>query len=67
MKKITEEQLTEISAQICDIFEDVLEENDVTIPDDERDDNQEDQARLFGATYYEVEDKVKEILRKLGE
>lgn len=57
------EYLTNLSAQICDVFENLLESEDITIPDDQRE-GAEEEARLFGMKYYEVEDSIKDILRK---
>ena len=42
------EYLTNLSAQICDVFENLLESEDITIPDDQRE-GAEEEARLFGS------------------
>ena len=48
---------------IIDIFEELLDRLDITIPDKWRE-GEEDEARIFGDTYYELEDKIVERLRK---
>lgn len=52
--------------EICDLFEDLLDEHDIDIPDGDREGN-EDEAHIYGMTYAELEDKVKEILVELAE
>lgn len=44
-------------------FEDLLDRKDITIPSDDREGNEEE-ARLYGCEYYQVEDAVTEILTK---
>lgn len=48
---------------IIDIFEELLDRLDITIPDKWRED-EEDEARIFGDTYYELENQIVERLRK---
>lgn len=48
---------------IIDIFEELLNRLDITIPDKWRE-GEEDEARIFGDTYYELEEKIIERLRK---
>ena len=48
---------------IIDIFEELLDSFDITLPDKWRE-GEEDEARIFGDTYYELEDKIVERLRK---
>ena len=51
------------AAMIVELFENVLDENDITVPgpdDDER--NPENTARLYGMTYYELLDAVERRL-----
>ncbi len=52
------------SATICDLFEELLDANDITIPNEERT-GDETEARLYGDTYSELEDAVTEILADL--
>ena len=55
--------LTNTAADIIDIFEELLDRLDITIPDQWRE-GEEDEARIFGDTYYELENKIVERLRK---
>ena len=48
---------------IIDIFEELLDRLDITLPDKWRE-GEEDEARIFGDTYYELENKIIERLRK---
>lgn len=58
-----DEKLTNIAADIIDIFEELLDRLDITIPDKWRV-NEEDEARIFGDTYFELENKIVERLKK---
>lgn len=53
-----------IAAHIADIFEYVLEDADILIPDDERE-GDEDEACLYGCTYSDFEDGITEELAKI--
>ena len=53
----------EVVYGIIDIFEEVLKEKDIYIPDPDRT-GEEDEACIFGQTYYEIEDKLKEFLMR---
>ena len=57
-------KLREYSVDICELFEDLLEEHDITIPDDERE-GEPDEARLYGTTYSCLEYDVLNILNEL--
>ena len=48
---------------IIDIFEELLDRLDITLPDKWRE-GEEDEARIFGDTYYELQSKIVEKLRK---
>lgn len=63
--KLNEANLTNTAADIIDIFEELLDELDITLPDKWRD-GEEDEARIFGDTYYELENKIVERLKKEG-
>lgn len=54
--------ITSKAIAICSVFEELLNEYDITIPSKDRT-GAEDEARIFGEVYYELEDKIKEILR----
>lgn len=55
--------LIETADDIIDIFEELLDRLDITLPDKWRE-GEEDEARIFGDTYYELEDKIVERLKK---
>lgn len=59
----TTNNLIDTAADIIDIFEELLDKLDITIPDQWRE-GEEDEARIFGDTYYELENKIVERLRK---
>lgn len=49
---------------IIDIFEELLEKHNITIPDDGRM-GDEGEARIFGDAYYELEEKIDNFLDDL--
>ena len=59
----TTNNLIDTADDIIDIFEELLDRLDITIPDQWRE-GEEDEARIFGDTYYELEEKIVERLRK---
>ena len=59
----TTNNLTDTADDIIDIFEELLDRLDITIPDQWRE-GEEYEARIFGDTYYELENKIVERLRK---
>ena len=61
--KLNEANLVNTAADIIDIFEELLDRLDITLPDEWRE-GEEDEARIFGATYYELENKIVERLRR---
>ena len=61
--KLNEANLTDTADDIIDIFEELLDRLDITLPDKWRD-GEEDEARIFGDAYYELENKIVERLRK---
>ena len=61
--KLNETNLTNTADDIIDIFEELLDCLDITLPDKWRE-GEEDEARIFGDTYYELENKIVERLRK---
>lgn len=55
----------DVAISIIDIFEDLLDENDITIPDEFRSGEEgSDEARIFGDTYYDLENKITDLLNK---
>lgn len=61
--KLNEENLIDTADDIIDIFEELLDRLDITLPDKWRS-GEEDEARIFGDTYYELENKIVERLRR---
>ena len=59
----TTNNLIDTADDIIDIFEELLDRLDITIPDEWRE-GEEDEARIFGDVYYELENKIVERLRK---
>lgn len=57
-------KMREYSVDICELFEDLLEEHDISIPDEDREGRPEE-ARLYGTTYADLEYKVLDILNDL--
>lgn len=57
------DKLADTADDIIDIFEELLNRLDITLPDKWRE-GEEDEARIFGDTYYELEAKIIERLRK---
>ena len=55
--------LTDTAGDIIDIFEELLDRLDITLPDKWRE-GEEDEARIFGDTYYELENKIVERLKR---
>jgi hypothetical protein len=57
-------KLREYSVEIVELFEDLLEKHDITIPDEDRT-GDEGEARLYGMTYSDLEDDVLHALCRL--
>ena len=62
-KNYDDVDLRNTADDIIDIFEELLDRLDITLPDKWRE-GKEDEARIFGDTYYELENKIVERLRK---
>lgn len=60
-ESIKMEKNRKIAIKILDKFEELLEEKDITIPNDDREEEQ-DEARIYGSDYYDLEDAIVEIL-----
>ena len=58
MKEI---KLRQFSASICDVFEELLDKYNITIPDEDRT-GDESEARLYGMEYSDTEDYITQIL-----
>ena len=61
--KLNEANLTNTADDIIDIFEEILDRLDITLPDKWRE-GEEDEARIFGDAYFELENRIVERLRK---
>lgn len=59
----TTNNLIDTADDIIDIFEEMLDRLDITLPDKWRE-GEEDEARIFGDAYYELENRIVERLRK---
>lgn len=62
--KINKISIREHAVKICDVFEDLLAEHNIIIPDENRE-GEEDEAALYGDAYYATEDSIVEILTEL--
>lgn len=51
----------EFAAEILEIFEEKLEELNITLPDKDRQGNK-DEARIFGSNYYDLESNIAEFI-----
>lgn len=58
-------KLREYSVEIVELFEELLEKHNITIPDEDRT-GDEGEARLYGMTYSDLEDDVLHVLCKLA-
>ena len=58
LKNLKDETL----CSIIDEFENILEEHNIKIPSD--DDTDEFRSNIYGTEYYELENRIKEILEK---
>lgn len=61
--KLNHVSIINLADDIIDIFEELLDRFDITLPDKWRE-GEEDETRIFGDTYYELEDKIIERLKK---
>lgn len=58
---MNEIKIRQFSADICEVFEDLLDKHNITIPDKNRE-GDESEARLYGDEYSDTEDYVTQIL-----
>lgn len=58
--------LHKAAAIITDIFENILDANDIQIPDEDRNDEDENQACLYGMTYDRILTEVEDELKRLA-
>ena len=62
-KNYDDVDLRNTADELIDIFEELLNRLDIALPDKWRE-GEEDEARIFGDVYYELENKIVERLRK---
>ena len=53
--------VNEFASQILEIFEEKLEELDITLPDRSGKENL-DEARIYGSNYYDLEDRIVDFI-----
>lgn len=56
--RITQEEEAELVGQIVDVFEDFLESKGISIENEERDENEEIAAIIYGADYDFLADEI---------
>ena len=66
IKKAKEIYVRMFSVAVCDLFDELLDEHDITIPSDDRE-GEDGEARIYGDVYYDLEAKVTEVLARLCE
>ena len=57
------EKNRKIAIKIIDLFENLLNRKNIIIPNEDRE-NSKDEAAIYGGDYYELEDKIVEILEQ---
>ena len=63
---MTEIKTRPYAIAILDLFEDLLDEYGIDIPDPDRE-GDEEEAHLYGGTYYDLEDAVTDLLHRFAE
>ena len=58
-------KLREYSVVIVELFEELLEKYNITIPDEDRT-GDESEARLYGCTYFDLEEDIVHVLNQLA-
>ncbi len=58
---MNEKNIDKFTFAIIDEFEEFLNERNITIPDDNREGNL-DEARIYGSSYYELEEHIKSCI-----
>lgn len=64
-KLIRWDKARKLSAEIMNFFEELLADNNIKIPCSDRND-EPDEARIYGSVYYDLEDKICDLLRDNG-
>ena len=57
-------KVRQYAASVCDLFEELLDKHNITIPDDDRT-GANGEGRLYGLTYFDLELEVTEVLHRL--
>lgn len=65
--RITQEEEAELVGQIVDVFEDFLESKGISIENEERDENEEIAAIIYGADYDAIADGISSIVETWSE
>lgn len=60
---IKEENQNELIGQIIDIFEDFLEDHNIDIPNEERDEDTDNPAIIYGSDYGQLQGELLELLK----
>ena len=60
---IKEENQNELIGQIIDIFEDFLEDHNIDIPNEERDEDTDDAAIIYGSDYGQLQEELLELMK----
>lgn len=60
---IKEENQNELIGQIIDIFEDFLESHNIDIPNEERDEDTDDAAIIYGSNYGQLQEELLELMK----
>ena len=61
-------KLRPYASEICELFEDLLDKHNITIPDEDDEQRESDNdARLYGMTYAFLEDSISGILCKFAD
>lgn len=60
---IKEENQSEFLGQIIDIFEDFLEDHNIDIPNEERDEGDDNPAIIYGSDYDRLQNELLELMK----
>lgn len=60
---IKEENQNELIGQIIDIFEDFLEDHNIDIPNEERDEDTDNAAIIYGSNYGQLQEELLELMK----
>ena len=60
---IKEENRSEFLGQVIDIFEDFLEDHNIDIPNEERDEDDDNPAIIYGNDYDQLQNELLELMK----